>query len=157
MAEGDAELPRWGGLTEPMTVATDVAIAVLAFVFAARLGFPSAEGSVARAWLAAAMLATGISAVVGAFAHGTSPANVTLRDGLWRATVYAAGLIGATTIASVAYFAAQGTARTLILAFAAIKLVGFTYRVTRQPEFRHGFNRHLRHGGCGCRAADLGR
>ena len=135
MAEGDAELPRWGGLTEPMTVATDVVIAVLAFVFAARLGFPSAEGSVARGWLAGAMLATGISAVIGAFAHGTSPANDALRDGLWRATVYVAGLIGATTIGSVAYFAARGTARTIILAFAAIKLVGFMYRATRRPEF----------------------
>jgi len=135
MAEGDAELPRWGGLTEPMTVATDVVIAVLAFVFAARLGFPSAEGSVARGWLAGAMLATGISAVVGALAHGTSPANDALREGLWRATVYATGLIGATTIGSVAFFAAQGTARTVILAFAAIKLVGFMYRATRRPEF----------------------
>src|SRR6476646_10092800 len=136
MAEGDAELPRWGGLTEPMTVATDVVIAVLAFVFAARLGFPSAEGSVARGWLAGAMLATGISAVVVSLANGTSPANDALRDGLWRATVYVTGLIGATTIGSVAFFAAQGTARTVILAFAAIKLVGFMYRATRRPEFR---------------------
>jgi len=118
-----------------MTVATDVVIAVLAFVFAARLGFPSAEGSVARGWLAGAMLATGISAVVGALAHGTSPANDALREGLWRATVYVTGLIGATTIGSVAFFAARGTARTVILAFAAIKLVGFMYRATRRPEF----------------------
>lgn len=136
MAEGDAELPRWGGLTEPMTVATDVVIAVLAFVFAARLGFPwGAEGSVARHWLAAAMLATGISAVVGAFAHGTSPANDALRDGLWRATVYIAGLIGATTIASVAFFGAQGSVRVLVLGIAAIKLIVFMYRARRQPEF----------------------
>src|SRR5689334_16194547 len=121
MAEGDAELPRWGGLTEPMTVATDVVIAVLAFVFARNLAYHwAAVDSAAAGWLAVAMVATALSAVVGAFAHGTNPANGALRDGLWRATVYTAGFIGAATISSVAYFAAQGSARTAIRAFAAI-------------------------------------
>ena len=137
MTEDSAELPRWGGVTEPMTVATDVVLAVLAFVFAARLGYqPAAEGSAARGCLAAAMAATGLAAVIGAFAHGTNPANDSLRERFWRGTVYVTGLIGAATVASVAFFAARGSARTVILAFAAIKLVVFMYRVTRQPEFR---------------------
>ena len=40
------------------------------------------------------------------------------------------------TVASVAFFAAQGIARSAILAFAGIKLVVFIVRVARQPEFR---------------------
>jgi predicted membrane channel-forming protein YqfA (hemolysin III family) len=137
MADDSVELPRWGGVTEPMTVATDVVLAALAFVFAARLASRSAaEGSVAAAWLAAALAVTGLAALIGAFAHGTDTANDALRERLWRATVYVTGLIGAATVASVAFFAAQGSARTALLAFAAIKLVVFMYRVARRPEFR---------------------
>ena len=137
MAEDSAELPRWGGITEPMTVATNAVLAVLAFVFAVRLGAQSAaEGSAARACLAAGMLATGFAAVVGALAHGTDPARKALRAGFWRGALYATGFIGAATVASVAFFAAQGSTRLAILLFAGIRLVIFIERVTRQPEFR---------------------
>jgi hypothetical protein len=138
MADGSAELPRWGGVTEPATVATNVVLAVLAFVFASRLARHSAaEGSAAAACLAAAMLATGLAALVGALAHGTDPAShEVLRERFWRGALYATGLIGAATVASAAFFAARGSARTAILAFAAIKLGVFLYRVARRPEFR---------------------
>ena len=137
-ADGSAELPRWGGVTEPMTVGTNLVLAVLAFGFAARLTYgPVAEGSAAAGWLAAAFLATGIAAVVGALAHGTDPAaGAALRERFWRGALYATGLIGAATVASVAFFAARAGSRTAILAFAAVKLVAFVIRVTRQPEFR---------------------
>jgi hypothetical protein len=137
MADGSAELPRWGGVTEPMTVATNVVLAVLAFTFAVRLGHRwAAEGSSAQGWLAAAMLATGLAALVGALAHGTDPTYAALRERFWRGALYATGLIGAATVASVAYFAARGGARTAILALAGLKLVVFIVRVARQPEFR---------------------
>jgi hypothetical protein len=137
MTEGGAELPRWGGVTEPMTVATNVVLAMLAFTFAVRLAYHSpAEGSAARGWLGAAMLATGIAALIGALAHGTDPAtHAALRERFWRGALYATGLIGAASVAAVAFFAARGGARTAILAFAAIKLVVFIVRVTRRPEF----------------------
>ena len=137
MADGSAELPRWRGVTEPMTVATNVVLAVLAFVFAARLAQRAAEeGSVATGWLGAAMLATGISALIGALAHGTDPAgDEALRARFWRGALYATGFIGAATVASVAYFAARGSIRAAILAFAAIKLVVLLRRAARQPEF----------------------
>jgi predicted membrane channel-forming protein YqfA (hemolysin III family) len=137
MTDDSAELPKWGGVTEPMTVATDVVLAVLAFLFAARLASRSAaEGAVAAACLAAAMVVTGLAALIGAFAHATDPAHAALRERLWRGTVYTTGLIGAATVATVAFFAARGSARMALLAFAAIKLVVFMYRVARQPEFR---------------------
>ena len=68
--DGDAELPRWGGVTEPMTVATDAVLAVLAFGFAGHLALQAtSEGSAAKGWLAAAMAVTGLAALVGALAH----------------------------------------------------------------------------------------
>ena len=138
MADDGAELPRWGGVTEPTTVATNVVLAGLAFVFAARLASRSAaESSAAGGWLAVAFLATGLAALIGALAHGTDPArDEALRERFWRGALYATGLIGAATVASAAFFAARGSARTAILALAAIKLGVFLYRVARQPEFR---------------------
>jgi hypothetical protein len=137
MADDSAQLPRWGGVTEPMTVATDVVLAALAFGFAARLasGWAS-SGSAARGWLAVGMAVTGLSALVGALAHGISPANDSLRDRLWRLTVYVRGPIGAAIVASVAFFAARGAGRTALHALAAIKLVVFLYRAAKQPEFK---------------------
>src|SRR5688572_848144 len=138
MAEDSAELPRWGGITEPMTVATNAALAVLAFVLAARLAYHSAaEGSAAGACLAAGLAATGLAAVVGALAHGTDPArDEALRARFWRGALYSTGLIGAATVASVAFFAARGSIRSAILVFVVLKLVVFIVRVARQPEFR---------------------
>jgi len=138
MAEDSAELPRWGAVTEPMTVGTNAVLAVLAVVIAARLAFrSSAEGSAAAGCLAAAMAATGLAAIIGALAHGTDPArDEALRARFWSGALYTTGLIGAATVACVAFFAARGMIRSAILAFAGIKLVVFLYRVARQPEFR---------------------
>jgi len=138
MAEDVVELPRWGVITEPMTVATNAVLAVLAFVFAARLAFQStAEGSAARGCLAVGLFTTGLAAVIGALAHGTDPAsNEALRARFWRGALYTTGLIGAATVASVAFFAARGSIRTAILVFAVMKLIVFIVRVARSPEFR---------------------
>ena len=138
MAEDSAELPRWGGVTEPMTVATNAVLAVLALALAVRLAYRAdAAGSDAGGWLAAGLLATGIAALIGALAHGTDPArDEGLRERFWRGALYSTGLIGAATVASVAFFAARGSIRTAILLFAAMKLVLFIVRVARQPEFR---------------------
>ena len=133
----DAELPRWGGVTEPMTVATDVVLAGLALLFAARLGQRAAvDDSAAGAWLAAALLATGFAALIGAIAHAMDPVGAaSLRERLWRSTLYASGFIGAATLVSVAYFAARGGLRSTILAGAFLKLLAFMRRASRTPEF----------------------
>ena len=138
MTDGSAELPRWGGVTEPMTVATNAILAVLAFVFAARLAHRSAaEGFSAVGWLAVAMSSTGIAALIGALAHGTDPTRAAaLREQFWRGALYTTGFIGAASVASVAFFAARGSARSALLVLAAVKLAVFVYRVTRRPEFR---------------------
>src|SRR5215207_2024613 len=137
MAEDVVELPRWGGVTEPMTVATNAVLAVLAFVFAARLAHRSVVESSAAGWcLAAAFLTTGVAALIGALAHGTDPASgAALRARFWLGALYTTGFIGAASVASVAFFAARGITRSAILTFAGIKLVVFIVRVTRRPEF----------------------
>jgi hypothetical protein len=82
-------------------------------------------------------LATGFAALLGAIAHGTDPMReAALRARFWRGALYATGFISAASVASVAFFAARGSTRMAILAFAGIKLVVFMHRVTRQPEFR---------------------
>jgi hypothetical protein len=138
MAEDGAELPRWGAVTEPMTVATNAGLAVFAFVLAVRLAYRAdAAGSDAAGWLAAGLLATGLAAIIGALAHGTDPArDEALRARFWRGALYATGFIGAATVASVAFFAARGSIRSAILVFAVMKLIVFIVRVARQPEFR---------------------
>ena len=138
MTDDSAELPRWGGITEPMTVATNVILAGLAFVFATRLAYGSTvKSSSAVGWLAVAMWSTGIAALIGALAHGTDPARgAALRERFWLGALYTTGFIGGASVASVAFFAARGSVRTTLLALAAVKLVVFVHRVARQPEFR---------------------
>ena len=138
MTQAGVELPRWGSVTEPVTVATNVALATLASTFGLRLADgSSAESAAATASMSAAMLATGVAALVGALAHGTDPdRDAALRARFWRGTLYATGFIGGACVATVAFFAASGILRTAILAIAAIKLVVFMRCVARRPEFR---------------------
>ena len=135
---GEDSLPRWGGITEPMTVLTNVVLGTFAFVLAARLALQSAaEGVTASSALAGGLLATAISAILGAIAHGLDPrVDAAARGRMWRAALFATGFVGAATVVAVAFFAARGSTRTAILVFAALKLVVFTIKVARQPEFR---------------------
>ena len=134
----DPALTRWAGLSEPTTVMTNVLLSIVAFIFAGRLGLQaSVEGSVAGASLACAFIATAIAAAFGAAAHGIDPiTDADLRARLWKGALYAAGLIGVGTVASVSFFAARGTVRSALLAFAVIKLLIFLVIVTRTPAFR---------------------
>ncbi|HUQ83801.1 MAG TPA: hypothetical protein VM076_21805 [Gemmatimonadaceae bacterium] len=134
----DAEMPRWAGITEPMTVATNIVLAVLAFGFSARLGYyASAEGAKAAGAMAGGLMGTAFAAVLGAVAHGIDPrVDAALRQRMWRGALHAMGLIGVGSVMAVAFFAARGPVRTAILLFAAAKLVWYTVSVVRRPEFR---------------------
>ena len=132
------DLPRWAGITEPMTVLTNVVLAAIAFVLTVRLGYrASAEGLKASGALAGGFMATALAAVLGAAAHGADPlVDPALRQRLWRGSLHTTGFIGVATVISVAFFAARGSVRTAILAFAGLKLLWFTVAVARRPEFR---------------------
>jgi hypothetical protein len=139
MSAGDDEtFPRWGGIAEPMTVITDILLAVVAFVLAARLGLrAAAEGVVASSALAGGLLATAFAAMLGAVSHGADPrTDADIRKRFWRGALYASGFVGVASIASVAFFAARGAIRTAILVFAALKLAVYMVSVARRPEFR---------------------
>ena len=132
------DLPRWAGITEPMTVLTNVVLAAIAFVLTVRLGYQaSAEGLKAAGALAGGFMATALAAVLGAAAHGMDPlVDPALRQRLWRGALHTTGLVGVATVMSVAFFAARGSVRTAILAFAGLKLLWYTVAVARRPEFR---------------------
>ena len=132
------DLPRWAGITEPMTVLTNVVLAAVAFVLTVRLGYQaSAEGLKAAGALAGGFMATALAAVLGAAAHGMDPlVDPALRQRLWRGSLHTTGFIGVATVMSVAFFAARGSVRTAMLAFAGLKLLWFTVAIARRPEFR---------------------
>ena len=137
-SDADAALPRWGGITEPMTVLTNVVLAGLAFVLGARLGYgAAAEGSASGGLLGLGMLATAFAAAFGAAAHGIDPrTDRAQRERCWRASLYTLGFAGAATTASVAFFTARGSIRTAILVVAGLKLLAYLVSVARRPEFR---------------------
>lgn len=134
----DGGVTRWAGLAEPTTVITNVVLSIAAFAFAARLGLQaSVDGVVAGASLAGGFMATGLAAACGAAAHGADPvADADLRARFWKASLYTVGLVGVAVVASVAFFAARGMARSALLAVALIKVLVFVAVVTRKPEFR---------------------
>lgn len=137
-ASENESLPSWGGITEPMTVLTDVLLGGFAFILAARLGLHSAaEGVTASSALAGGLLATAISAILGAITHGLDPrTDAAARERMWRAALFMTGFVGTGTVAAVAFFAARGSTRTAILVFAALKLVIYMIKVARRPDFR---------------------
>jgi hypothetical protein len=136
--DSGTSLPRWAGITEPTTVLTNVVLAGLAFVLGARLGYgAAAEGSASGSFLALGLFVTAVAAAFGAAAHGLDPVtDREQRQRCWRAALYATGLVGSATIASVAFFAARGAVRTAILLLAGLKVLAYFVSVARRPEFR---------------------
>ena len=123
----DASLPRWGRLTEPMTVITNVALSIVAFVLGAKLAYQAAAfGTASAAAIAFALFVTAVAAAFGAAAHGIDPlVDRAQRDRCWNLALAMTGLISASCIVAVAYFAARGASRRMVLALAAVKLVAF--------------------------------
>ena len=69
--DSNTTLPRWGGITEPMTVLTNVVLAGVAFVLGIRLSYNAAAEAVGSAGaLGLGFLATAFAATLGAAAHG---------------------------------------------------------------------------------------
>ena len=65
-SDADA-LPRWNGITEPTTVATNVVLAGLAFVLGARLGYgAAARGSASGSFFGLGFVAIAVAAAFGA-------------------------------------------------------------------------------------------
>ena len=138
MTSDENAVPRWAGITEPTTVATNVVLAGLAFVLGARLGYAAAaQGSASGSFLGLGMLAAGVAAAFGAAAHGIDErTDREQRERCWRAALYTLGFASAATTGSVAFFAARGAIRTAILGMAGLKLLAYLVSVARRPRFR---------------------
>ena len=136
--DSEPTLPRWGAVTEPMTVLTNLILAAVAFVLGTRLAYAAAaEGLAARGFMALGFVSTALAAAFGAGAHGLDPrVDREQRERCWRGALYVMGLAGAALIASVAYFATNRDVRIAILVVAGIKLVAYLARVARRPQFR---------------------
>jgi hypothetical protein len=134
-----APLPEYAGITEPMTVLTNVILAIVAFALAARLGYAAAvDGKRAMFALAGAFMATAMAALFGAVAHGVDPVmDAGIRKRFWQLALYATGVVSAATVVCVAYFATgRGGLRDAILILAGAKLLAISSVVTYRPEFR---------------------
>jgi hypothetical protein len=82
------------------------------------------------------MIAAAVGAAFGAAAHGLDPLiDREQRERCWRAALYTLGFAGAGTTASVAFFAARGPIRTVILAVAGVKLLAYLVSAARHPRF----------------------
>lgn len=133
-----APLTEWAGITEPMTVLTNVVLGLFAIGLSARLGYPAAaEGKRAALALAGGLMATSVSAFFGAVSHGTDPrTDADVRRRFWRLALFMTGVVGAATVVSVGFFAARGALRNAILIFAGLTLVAYWVVVARRAEFR---------------------
>jgi hypothetical protein len=137
-SDADASLTRWGGITEPTTVVTNVALAGVAFVLGARLGYGgAAQGSASGSFFGLGMVVGAVAAAFGAATHGIDPrVDTAQRERCWRAALYTLGFATAATTASVAFFTARGSIRTAILVATAFKLLVYLVSVARRPQFR---------------------
>jgi hypothetical protein len=142
--EADA-IPRWGGITEPTTVATNVVLAGLAFVLGTRLVYgAAAQGAVSGSVFGLGMLAAAVASAFGAAAHGIDVrADREQQERCWRASLYCLGFASAATIASIAFFAARGSIRTAIVVVTGLKLVAYLVTIARQPRFRVAAADHI--------------
>ena len=123
---------------EPMTVATDYALAALALGLGWRL-WRDAErrGQLAPRLLALTFLWTALGALLGGTAHGFADQLAGDRLAwLWRATTMAIGVAGLLFLAAAAVAALCGKARRVLLAFAAVKLGVYVGWMMRHDEFR---------------------
>jgi hypothetical protein len=110
-----------------MTVITNAVLSVVALVLGIRLAYyAAANGIASAAAIAFGLLATSLAAALGAAAHGIDPlVDRAQRVRCWNLALAMTGPIGASCIVAVAFLAARGEARTVILVLAGIKLVAF--------------------------------
>ena len=123
-------------ITEPMTLATDYALAVLAVVFARRLLSQSEARSV-RAW-AWALVALAAGAFAGGTAHGFTlylgPWGETVT---WKITVYSIGVAVFFMFAGTARAALSPKTAKWVVALAGLKLGVYLLWMTTHDDFRY--------------------
>lgn len=102
-------------ISEPMTLATDYLLALVAAIMAARI-LRTAGGQDARRWWGVAFIALALGAALGGTHHGFR------LEALWKPTVLVLGVASAAMVAGSALATAPGKWRLGLVALAAAKL-----------------------------------
>jgi hypothetical protein len=122
---------------EPMTMATDYLLALLAIWWGARLLISAAreEERIRRLW-GGFFLATALAAITGGTYHGfsahLSPMVLTV---LWKTTVIAIGLASFLVLVSIAKARFGRRVRNLVITIGAVKLLVYLAWMTAHDEF----------------------
>jgi len=124
-------------ITEPMTLATDYLLGVVALVFAVRLyqqGAAAGQWSV-RLW-AAAFLMTATAAFVGGSYHGfVTMLAPDAGRALWHATLIATGVGSAALLAAAATAGTSGLVRQMLLLVVVVKLAAYLWWMSSHTDF----------------------
>lgn len=110
-------------MNEPMTVLTDYALAGVAGTLAFRLR------QITPLW-ALGLAALALAALAGGTWHGFWQGDL-----LWKATTLLAGMANFGMLAGAALATTRGAARTVLVAFAALKLAVYAAWMLRHDEF----------------------
>jgi hypothetical protein len=137
-------------ISEPVTMLTDYAIALVCFVFAVRLGKMIGPRTKVSVWFwCAGFVATGIAAAIGGTFDGFATYFETgTHRALWNLTIYAVGASGAFMTAGVhaAYIRREdGTVRWLVLGILVTIIGGIVQQsgIRRGEHFNHNDVYHL--------------
>lgn len=124
-------------ITEPMTMATDVAMGALALVLAVRLlRAGAAAGQVPVLLWSGAFAATALASFLGGSYHGfiqMLPAGTA--HALWKATVVSMGVASACLLAAVANAGTTGALQRGLIAVAVVKLVVYVWWMMSHDDF----------------------
>jgi len=122
-------------ITEPVTLATDYALAAVCLGAGVRL-YMKSEHQRSRAFWGAACLALGLSALLGGTYHGFQQSIPNFAESwLWKFTVLLIGLASFCMLAGSATATASGALKRGIFVFSAIKLIVYEGWMLRHDQF----------------------
>ncbi len=123
-------------MSQPVTVLTDYALAVVALVLAWRLLRERPGFGPAGLW-AASFASLGVGALLGGSWHGLPPeVSAGVREGLWSSTYVAVGLSELLLLGGAVLAAMPGRAARVAAVLLAARFLFFASLVVRRHEFR---------------------
>lgn len=125
-------------IAEPTTTLTDVVLGIECLCLGRLLWLQGTERRVRSArWLALALLATGIGALLGGASHGLRPRleGSVWQASLWKATLWSIGATAFFFLGAAAQAAASGSRRRWLLGLAGLELAAYVVWTLGRDEF----------------------
>jgi hypothetical protein len=124
-------------ISEPMTMITDYALGAVSGVLGWRLYRDAREERARKCW-GLAFGALAVSALLGGTHHGFAAVMSAATYALsWKVTVLAIGMFSFAMMAGSIFATTRGTARTALLAIAAVQLVVYSAWMLVHDEYRY--------------------